>query len=206
MGRWMDDDSHLPAGMERIGYDSDTQRYTFRDSDGCIYEGSESGGMLTLVSRPHRKHDDEPLRLMPNSPTRLQTKVKGAPEPWTSPTSPTSFHDFLPPQKIAGAPPPEPPRRNISVKVPSGGLQRAKTAPGQKSLWSVVRSAATPSKSRMRDVVDTVTRRRSSSSKASSDLGHGRDGSYARLSAEAAAPLVQIPRSTSRTHKKYTTA
>lgn len=38
--------------MQRIGYDSDTQRYTFRDSDGCIYEGGTSGGDLVLVSRP----------------------------------------------------------------------------------------------------------------------------------------------------------
>lgn len=45
----------MPAGMQRIGYDSDTQRYTFRDSDGCIYEGTEYGGMLTLVSRPQKQ-------------------------------------------------------------------------------------------------------------------------------------------------------
>lgn len=44
--------SHLPAGMEQIGYDSDTQRYTFRDSDGSIYEGGQYGGDLVLVSRP----------------------------------------------------------------------------------------------------------------------------------------------------------
>ena len=38
--------------MVRIGYDSDTQRYQFRDSDGSIYEGSVYGGDLKLVSRP----------------------------------------------------------------------------------------------------------------------------------------------------------
>ncbi len=41
-----------PEGMERIGYDSDTHRYTFRQADGSLYEGSEYGGDLRLVSRP----------------------------------------------------------------------------------------------------------------------------------------------------------
>ena len=27
--------------MTRIGYDADTQRYTFRDSDGSIWQGPE---------------------------------------------------------------------------------------------------------------------------------------------------------------------
>ena len=59
MGRWADMDSvrkkhpcglevpplttkqdaeRLPSGLERIGYDSDTQVYTFRDSEGNTYE------------------------------------------------------------------------------------------------------------------------------------------------------------------------
>lgn len=34
------DDSRLPDGMTRIGYDADTQTYTFRDnSDGSLWEG-----------------------------------------------------------------------------------------------------------------------------------------------------------------------
>ena len=41
--------------MQRIGYDSDTQRYKFRDSDGSIYEGGTYGGDLILVSRPTMK-------------------------------------------------------------------------------------------------------------------------------------------------------
>jgi len=204
MGRWVDDCSHMPAGMERIGYDSDTQRYTFRDSDGCIYEGTEYGGTLKLVSRPHKKQDDEPIRLMPNSPPRLQTKLKGVPEPWTSPTSPTSFRDILPPQKITGAPPPEPPRRKTTIKAPSSSLQRSNTTSGQKSLWNAVRNAAVPSKTRMRDVVESVTRRRSSSSKSSSEHGHGHEGSYARLSEGSNTPLAQLPRS--RGHMKQVTA
>ncbi|RMZ66547.1 peptidoglycan-binding domain [Pyrenophora seminiperda CCB06] len=45
MGRWTDMDSdagRLPSGFERLGYDADTQTYTFRDADGNLYE-SEPG-------------------------------------------------------------------------------------------------------------------------------------------------------------------
>ncbi|KAF1958510.1 hypothetical protein CC80DRAFT_546740 [Byssothecium circinans] len=41
MGRWTDADSdsgRLPEGFERIGYDADSQTYTFRDSNGTTYE------------------------------------------------------------------------------------------------------------------------------------------------------------------------
>ena len=49
MGRYTDADSdagRLPDGMRRVGYDSDTQVYTFRDTDGSLWEslpGAEYG-------------------------------------------------------------------------------------------------------------------------------------------------------------------
>ncbi|KAJ7629042.1 hypothetical protein FB45DRAFT_1029092 [Roridomyces roridus] len=39
MGRWTqrdEDSERLPEGMERIGYDSDTGRYYFRDQSGAL--------------------------------------------------------------------------------------------------------------------------------------------------------------------------
>lgn len=184
--------------MEKIGYDSDTHRYTFRDSDGCIYEGGESGGSLTLVSRPTQRSkrgksprsfciwpqiitfvlDDEPIRLMPNSPTRPANGVATYP---SSPTSPTSFRDFLPAHTMTGAPPQEPPRRKTTLKAPGGSssLHRAQTSPGsapsqnQKSLWNVVRSKTVPTK--MRDVVENIVRRDSGRK------GQSKDRQYERL-------------------------
>lgn len=50
------DTERLPSGFERIGYDSDTQIYTFRDSEGNTYE-SEPGnryGELRPVRSPSR--------------------------------------------------------------------------------------------------------------------------------------------------------
>jgi hypothetical protein len=43
MGRWShldSDEERLPEGMTRVGYDADTQVYTYRDSDGSYWEGA----------------------------------------------------------------------------------------------------------------------------------------------------------------------
>ncbi|KAH7082489.1 hypothetical protein FB567DRAFT_594962 [Paraphoma chrysanthemicola] len=57
MGRWtdMDDDERrLPDGMQRIGYDSDTERYTFRDTDGSLYESAPGSRYGNLQPVGHR--------------------------------------------------------------------------------------------------------------------------------------------------------
>ncbi|KAJ7292553.1 hypothetical protein C8J57DRAFT_1266307 [Mycena rebaudengoi] len=53
MGRWTqyDEDEHrLPAGMERIGYDADTGRYTFRGGDGSVWQGAQ-GAQFSEMTR-----------------------------------------------------------------------------------------------------------------------------------------------------------
>ena len=55
MGRWSHydtDSERLPAGMERVGYDADTQIYTYRDIDGATWEGASGAryGLLNKVS------------------------------------------------------------------------------------------------------------------------------------------------------------
>ncbi|KAI4937088.1 uncharacterized protein J4E92_001815 [Alternaria infectoria] len=84
MGRWTDLDSvtslvhllpnqtthnpqdaeRLPPGFERIGYDADTQTYTFRDASGRIYE-SEPGnryGELRATGEHSQPPSDEQRR------------------------------------------------------------------------------------------------------------------------------------------------
>jgi hypothetical protein len=48
------DDERLPEGMQRIGYDADTETYTYRDADGNIWEGPPGNpyGHLTKISGP----------------------------------------------------------------------------------------------------------------------------------------------------------
>ncbi|KAF2637166.1 hypothetical protein P280DRAFT_472337 [Massarina eburnea CBS 473.64] len=58
MGRYTDQDSdveRLPEGFERIGYDADTETYSFRDTQGTMYEsepGNRYGPLYPSGSRP----------------------------------------------------------------------------------------------------------------------------------------------------------
>ncbi|KAH7903326.1 hypothetical protein BJ138DRAFT_164523 [Hygrophoropsis aurantiaca] len=50
-----DEDSYrLPEGVKRIAYDADTERYTFRDRSGQLYQNSpgENYGNLIAISTP----------------------------------------------------------------------------------------------------------------------------------------------------------
>ncbi|KIM82305.1 carbohydrate-binding module family 50 protein [Piloderma croceum F 1598] len=69
MGRWTqydEDDYRLPEGMKRVGYDSDSGRYYFRDGAGVVYEGGQGAefGEMTRVSGapvaiPEESSDDD---------------------------------------------------------------------------------------------------------------------------------------------------
>lgn len=57
------DDERLPEGMRRVGYDADTQTYTYRDSDGSLWEGPPGAryGHLTQVASAPKlpSHNDD---------------------------------------------------------------------------------------------------------------------------------------------------
>ncbi|KAJ7213484.1 hypothetical protein GGX14DRAFT_618800 [Mycena pura] len=71
MGRWTqhdEDSSRLPEGMVRIGYDSDTQRYYFRDRGGSVWQGTEGAqySEMTPVSSDASSYPpDEDLEAAP---------------------------------------------------------------------------------------------------------------------------------------------
>lgn len=53
--RYDSDEERLPEGMTRVGYDADTQVYTFQDSDGSLWEsapGCEYGQLTRVSSLP----------------------------------------------------------------------------------------------------------------------------------------------------------
>ena len=50
---WSKDEYRLPEGMRRVGYDADTQRYTFQDSDGSYWEGPAGARYGELRPGPH---------------------------------------------------------------------------------------------------------------------------------------------------------
>ncbi|KAI2642843.1 carbohydrate-binding module family 50 protein [Xylaria nigripes] len=67
MPRWSEydtDEERLPEGMKRIGYDADTETYTFRDADGSIWEsapGNRYGQLRRVAGAPPPSYgeDDE---------------------------------------------------------------------------------------------------------------------------------------------------
>lgn len=65
------DEERLPEGMTRVGYDADTEVYTFQDSDGSYWESAPGNryGHLTRVSGgPAQESDDDAAdveRLLP---------------------------------------------------------------------------------------------------------------------------------------------
>jgi hypothetical protein len=119
MGRWAytdEDEGRLPAGMVRIGYDADDQTYTYRDSDGSIWQG-DSGchyGTLRCIRPPPRQR---PKSLIPQVEDHEKlVKVSGG-IPNTRPnnraSSPTSLESvsqvswpFTDPRKRAASPTP----------------------------------------------------------------------------------------------------
>ncbi|KAI1370146.1 carbohydrate-binding module family 50 protein [Hypoxylon crocopeplum] len=70
------DEERLPEGMQRIGYDADTQTYTFRDADGSIWESAPGNqyGQLHRVNTTFSSYGDdahdatEPLHGTSNEP------------------------------------------------------------------------------------------------------------------------------------------
>ncbi|KAI1396756.1 carbohydrate-binding module family 50 protein [Hypoxylon fuscum] len=64
MSRWSQydtDEERLPEGMQRIGYDADTQTYTFRDADGSIWESAPGNryGQLHRVTTTLPSYGDD---------------------------------------------------------------------------------------------------------------------------------------------------
>ncbi|KAF0328060.1 hypothetical protein K4K61_003505 [Colletotrichum sp. SAR11_59] len=61
--RYDTDEERLPDGMQRVGYDADTQIYTYRDADGSYWEGAPGNeyGQLTQVSNGGGPSRHEPI-------------------------------------------------------------------------------------------------------------------------------------------------
>ncbi|KAI1127769.1 carbohydrate-binding module family 50 protein [Nemania abortiva] len=62
MARWSEydtDEERLPEGMQRIGYDADTQTYTFRDAQGGIWESAPGNQYGQLRRVQYGDHDDD---------------------------------------------------------------------------------------------------------------------------------------------------
>jgi len=94
MGRWShldSDEERLPPGMTRIGYDADTQIYTYRDSDGSHWEGAPG----CKYGKLHRVQYTAP----PLPSVHIPDNVAGDEQPYTlhdyDSDEETSIDDFI---------------------------------------------------------------------------------------------------------------
>ncbi|KAL2200847.1 hypothetical protein P885DRAFT_73196 [Corynascus similis CBS 632.67] len=82
MGRWSHldtDEERLPEGMVRVGYDADTQVYTYRDSDGSYWEGAPG----VQYGKLHRVRSSTP----PLPSVHIADDIRGDEQPYV-------LHDF----------------------------------------------------------------------------------------------------------------
>lgn len=73
--RYDTDEERLPHGMTRVGYDDDTQVYTFKDNDGSYWESAPGSqyGQLTQISSSSNANaasDTEPFLITEDSTQR----------------------------------------------------------------------------------------------------------------------------------------
>ncbi|KAH7930336.1 hypothetical protein BV22DRAFT_1191384 [Leucogyrophana mollusca] len=139
-----DEDSYrLPEGVKRIAYDADTQRYTFRDRSGQLYQNApgEHYGTLIPITSPLprqrrvtvKEHRSPRLRQNSNMPAK-------------------TFDDFLPSDYITSADSGLPSAQPTPFNLDQDGNAESSTD----RFVRVVRESALP---KMQGVVGDVLRR-----------------------------------------------
>ncbi|TRM66912.1 hypothetical protein BD626DRAFT_484168 [Schizophyllum amplum] len=97
-GQFDDDPYSLPSGVQRIAYDSDSRRYTFRDAEGRVYLGNVGEEYTSFENsitarETRRMFNSEDFHEYNPQHSKLQT-----------------FSDILPSAALTSAPPPVDPR------------------------------------------------------------------------------------------------
>ncbi|KYK61073.1 uncharacterized protein DCS_02214 [Drechmeria coniospora] len=75
--RYDTDDERLPDGMTRVGYDADTQVYTFQDADGSYWEsapGCQYGHLTRVGDGPSDDAADSEPFLVSDGPCEAQER------------------------------------------------------------------------------------------------------------------------------------
>ncbi|KAG1729079.1 uncharacterized protein EDB91DRAFT_1020587, partial [Suillus paluster] len=135
------DSYRLPEGIKRIAYDADTQKYTFRDRSGQLYQNpsGEMYGILKAVSAPATpRRSAQPLTssiayLERRDPALIRARSVKRPA--------KTFDDFLPPEYITNA-----------------AAEDSNSAPGSPSE-EIARVTRKPTLPKMQRVVAVVRRR-----------------------------------------------
>ncbi|KAK0500953.1 hypothetical protein EDD18DRAFT_1146728 [Armillaria luteobubalina] len=102
MGRWTqyDEDSYrLPEGMERIGYDSDTQTYFYRDANGDTWKGAEGAEYSEMTRVSGASSSTEDIEAAPHRADGYQQLATDLDRPMVSTTytpNPSAYRTLFP--------------------------------------------------------------------------------------------------------------
>ncbi|KAK0429652.1 hypothetical protein ARMSODRAFT_948113 [Armillaria solidipes] len=102
MGRWTqyDEDSYrLPEGMERIGYDSDTQTYFYRDANGDTWKGAEGAEYSEMTRVSGASSSTEDIEAAPRRADGYQQLATDLNRPMVSTTytpNPSAYRTLFP--------------------------------------------------------------------------------------------------------------
>ena len=147
----------LPEGFKRIGYDSDSAKFTFRDRNGCLYQGEAGAdyGILTPMAAALSSESSRPnafssgmfsilytIQLIHSSMLDSSSVV-----PQSRKSAPckedSTFHDFLPSQFIT------------TSSLSKTNQTPPKSSTAQQNFVKTVRKSLLP---KMQDVVHNIRR------------------------------------------------
>ena len=164
--QYADDVARLPEGMKRIAYDADSERYTFRDRSGQLYQSHPGNayGELVAVDAP----------LPPRRRVTVTERDKPTPKRTHGPVK--SFDDILTRDYIASAPAPaaEP---TATGAPPPEALKRAATGVMRRSRTLIQRKRSREQPSVRRPLLNHDADEKASlyTARSSTFLGHDDD-------------------------------
>lgn len=135
-----EDAERLPEGFKRIAYDSDTTRFTFRDSDGHLYQG-EAGAEYGILN-PKAASTTSLSRTRPNAFASESSSSIPTPSKQKS-----TFQDILPPDLITTS--------SLSEKKPESPVKGGSPTVPRQKLVKAVRKSVLP---KMQGVVHNLRR------------------------------------------------
>jgi len=142
--QYTEDACRLPEGMRRVAYDADTQRYTFRDRSGQLYQSApgEEYGVLKPATAAHAHRRNVTITEIPDPALRDWSR---------SQKSTKTFGDILPSSYITAAQEspsqPSPSERFFQAAMPkvqgvAAVVRRRATLPWPKPSSKVSRSTS----------------------------------------------------------------
>ncbi|KAH8833780.1 hypothetical protein DL96DRAFT_1578376 [Flagelloscypha sp. PMI_526] len=197
MGRWTqydEDDYRLPEGMKRVGYDADTQQYTYKDSAGQAWQGeprAQYGTLNRVYHSPPSRHQEtrrDRSNVLPRASSSQHVRSATQPAPSVSTFDPEALAAETPPRSTSRA-------SHRLRSLSSSSLDQVATSLREKiaPVFRGVKRAFTVSKSHadQRTITDESVSSPRSSARSSKSKQSTRSSADGRTSYESGSSLAR---------------